>query len=289
FIGSAFSQSSDIPVPEQAMFVVPKLSQGPDFQVFSLAVSQGQGNSLVKLLNDYSYYQRALVLPSTSMRMNGSVIHEEILALKKREHPDKDGLLNRPTLIIGGKLSSSDNSPLVDFVQLRLPDVRWENQQDAVSEFIVKAKVVGGSEELSMQTFTHTPVPIWVHDRLPFGFSSLLPQGLPDEKTSHIVDFPIRSYQLMFAMELNKAIRNGGTIQFSVYEVTYDYREAYDPYDDEVYLDVDTKQGNQLYEINYTFEDDPHNAADRNLKAIIGNGINALNRGEGFYAGPIQN
>lgn len=93
----------------------------------------------------------------------------------------------------------------------------------------------------------------------------------------------------MFAMELNKAIRNGGTIQFSVYEVTYDYREAYDPYDDEVYLDVDTKQGNQLYEINYTFEDDPHNAADRNLKAIIGNGINALNRGEGFYAGPIQN
>lgn len=290
-VGPAFSDTAKVPTLtphseatsfDQKIFVSPKLSQGTDYQVFTFVAAQGQGGEIVKLLPERSYYQRALVLPSSSMRMSGSIIDEQILAINDKQNPNKVGLLNRPTLIVGGSLISQDNalSPYIGFMQLRLPYVRWAFKNEPVYQLIVEAQVVGGKESTSLRTFNNRVMPFRAIQRVPFELGYRLPVGLPNEKTSQIADFEIDTSRQGFATELDQAIKSGGSISVSVYEAIFDKSDLFER---------DPLKGDKLYDISYSFKGEPHESANKNLNLIIGNSINALNRGEGYLVGSVEN
>ncbi len=281
FIGLGFisPESTASKTADKSVHITPKLSQGPNFQVFTLVASQGHGRSLVRILPEKSYYQRGLVLPASSMRMTNAEIDKEMLKTNERKHPNKVGLLDRPTLIVGGKLSHPNNSPHVDFMQLRLPHVRLKGEEQPVRDLYVKAKVVGGQQGISGTYTSHYSIPVRTLSRVPWKFGHRLPVGLPDHKTSQLLDFDMSrgGPSALFAYELYQAIERGGTLNILVFE---DLEEPDFEYDY-------ARPGKQLYEINYTFKGEPHDSAEKYLHAIIRQGIDDLANGKGRSVGGI--
>ena len=186
----AYSQNSERPPDDQIIFVAPNMSQGTDFQVITFVASQGHGDSFVNILHDQSYYQRALVLPASSMQMNGAVIDQKKLNASNQQHPDKVGLLDRPTLVVGGKPLTSDKIPSIRFMELRLPYVIWQDQQKTESEIYVTANIVGGKNATGGQS-NHSYARQNNEMRVPLGLENNLPKNLPNSETSLVVDFEI--------------------------------------------------------------------------------------------------
>jgi hypothetical protein len=272
-------ESAASKIQDKRVFIAPKLYQGPDFQVFALVAAQGNGRSLIQTLPDKSFYQRGLVLPAASMRMAAAIIDDDALATNERNHPNKAGLLNRPTLVIGGKLSRLNKSPLVGFMQLRLPYVKLKDENQSVRDLYVNVKVVGGKYKVSDSYTSTASLPVRALNRVPWKYGRRLTNGLPDHKTNQLLDFEL-SYgatNARFADELMHAIQQGGTLHISVYEALGSSVSKYD-YDD---------SGKLLFEIHYTFEGEPHNSTEKYLSVIIKSSTDDLLNGKGKYAGEI--
>ncbi|MBA4152330.1 MAG: hypothetical protein C0509_07195 [Acinetobacter sp.] len=279
-LGLISSEIAASKTADKSVYIAPKLSQSPDFEAFTLIASQGHGRSLVRILPEKSYYQHGLVLPASSMHMTGAVIDSEKLAKNELEHPNKVGQLDRPIFVVGGRLKGFNHLlPQVDFMQLRLPYVQLKEQQQSVQSFIVKVSIIGGKYGISHSHNMISSLPTRTYTRVPWRFGYRLPKGLPDHKTSHLLDFELRlsSGSRAFANELLHALEHKGAINISVYEK---------PARNDITPD-DGQLGEHLYDINYAFKDDPHEVAKKHLHAIISASVDDLINGKGRIAGEI--